>query len=90
MRAQRYGVLPLVRAVGGLADTVQDGVTGFVFGPYEPAAFIATVLRAMRTFRDRAAWETMVRSAMAQDFGWARSEERYQEVYRRVMRDAAT
>ena len=89
MRAQRYGALPLVRAVGGLADTVQDGVTGFVFGPYEPAAFIAAVLRAMRTFRDRAAWETMVRSAMAQDFGWARSEERYQELYRRVLRDAA-
>jgi starch synthase len=33
MRAQRYGTLPVVRAVGGLADTVEDGVTGFVFGP---------------------------------------------------------
>ena len=89
MRAQRYGTLPLVRAVGGLADTVEDDVTGFHFDAYEPAAFIGAVVRALRTFAARPRWETMVRAAMARDFGWARSEERYLAVYRRATRDAA-
>jgi starch synthase len=88
MRAQRYGTLPLVRAVGGLADTVEDGVTGFVFGPYDPAAFMDSALRAARTFRDRDAWGAMVHAAMGRDFGWERSEERYLGVYRRVLERA--
>jgi starch synthase len=90
MRAQRYGTLPLVRFVGGLADTVEDGVTGFVFRAYDPGAFIACAIRAVRTFNDRPAWRGMVREAMARDFGWERSEERYLNVYRRVMREAGT
>jgi starch synthase len=85
MRAQRYGTLPLVRAVGGLADTVEDGVTGFVFGPYDAGAFVGAVARALRTFGDRAAWEAMGREAMGREFGWARSEQRYLDVYRRVL-----
>ena len=88
MRAQRYGTLPLVRAVGGLADTVENGVTGFVFRAYDAGAFIACAIRALRTFHDRRVWEAMMREAMTRDFGWARSEERYLNVYRRVMRDA--
>jgi len=89
MRAQRYGTLPLVRATGGLADTVDDGLTGFVFVPYDAGAFIGCAIRALRAFNDRAGtWERMMREAMSRDFGWARSEERYREVYRRVLRDA--
>ncbi|MGZ8468633.1 MAG: glycogen synthase [Gemmatirosa sp.] len=88
MRAQRYGTLPLVRAVGGLADTVEHGVTGFLFRAYDAGAFVAGVIRALRTFEDRPAWEAMMREAMARDFGWARSEERYLSVYRRVMHAA--
>ena len=89
MRAQRYGTLPLVRAVGGLADTVEHGATGFIFRAYDAGAFVAGVIRALRTWQDRAAWQAMMREAMARDFGWARSEERYLAVYRRVMQDAA-
>jgi starch synthase len=85
MRAQRYGTLPIVRAVGGLADTVDDGVTGFVFGPYEASAFAACVARALGTFRDGPRWTAMVREAMRRDFGWERSEARYLDVYRWVV-----
>ncbi|MBV9881334.1 MAG: glycogen synthase [Gemmatirosa sp.] len=85
MRAQRYGTLPLVRAVGGLADTVDDGETGFVFDAYDARAFVATIVRAIRTFHHRPTWIAMVREAMRRDFGWERSEERYLEVYRAVM-----
>jgi len=90
MRAQRYGTLPLVRFVGGLADTVENGVTGFVFRAYDPGAFVACAIRALRTYQDRAAWTGMVRTAMARDFDWERSEERYLAVYGRVMQEAAT
>jgi starch synthase len=89
MRAQRYGTLPLVRAVGGLADTVDDGVTGFAFRPYDAAAFVATAIRAVRTFREQPTWRRMMREAMSRDFGWERSEQRYLAVYRQVMRRAA-
>jgi starch synthase len=85
MRAQRYGALPVVRAVGGLADTVEDGATGFVFGPYDAGAFAACVARALGTYRDGPRWTAMVREAMGRDFGWERSEQRYLEVYRRVL-----
>jgi len=85
MRAQRYGTLPIVRAVGGLADTVEDGATGFVFGPYDAHAFAGAVGRALATFRDRQGWEAMMREAMARDFGWERSEAGYLEVYRSMV-----
>ncbi len=88
MRAQRYGTLPLVRAVGGLADTVDDDATGFVFRAYEPLAFVATVIRAIRTYQERGTWQRMMSEAMNRDFGWERSEERYLAVYRQVMRRA--
>jgi starch synthase len=89
MRAQRYGALPLVRSVGGLADTVDDGATGFVFRDYDAAAFVACAIRTVRAFHDRAAWAAMVRAAMGRDFGWVRSADRYLDVYRRALARAA-
>jgi starch synthase len=85
MRAQRYGTLPLVRRVGGLVDTVHDGVTGFVFDDFTSAAFAHAITRALATFQDRANWVRMMREAMSRDFGWARSEERYRALYRGVL-----
>jgi starch synthase len=88
MRAQRYGTLPVVRAVGGLADTVEDGVTGFVFGAYDARAFAGCVGRALAAFRDRPRWAAMMRAAMARDFSWERSGRRYLEVYQAVLNGA--
>jgi starch synthase len=88
MRAQRYGTLPLVRRVGGLADTVDDGETGFMFDPYDAGAFMATAWRTARTYQDGGRWRAMVREAMSRDFGWERSEEQYLAMYRRVMASA--
>ena len=51
MRAQRYGAPPIVRRVGGLADTVDDGVTGFSFDAYTPEAFEEAGLRALDGLR---------------------------------------
>jgi starch synthase len=85
MRAQRYGTLPLVRRVGGLADTVQDGVTGFMFDEYDAGAFMGAAWRTARTFQDGGRWRAMTREAMSRDFSWERSEEQYLAMYRRVM-----
>ena len=85
MRAQRYGMLPLARCVGGLADTVEDGVTGFLFDEYDAGSFARAAARAVRQYHDRAGWARMVREAMSRDFAWERSEERYFSVYRGVL-----
>ncbi len=82
MRAQRYGVIPVVRRVGGLADTVEDGVTGFVFGPYQPESLVGAALRGLDCYGNASEWNRIRRNAMAQDFGWERSVEQYLDVYR--------
>ncbi len=89
MRAQRYGTIPVARRVGGLADTIEDGVTGFLFDDYTPADFMRAAMRAVDQFRDADAWSEMMREAMARDFGWEKSTNRYLSVYRRVLGQSA-
>ncbi|MEO6879201.1 MAG: glycogen synthase, partial [Gemmatimonadaceae bacterium] len=84
MRAQRYGTIPIARRVGGLADTIEDGVTGFLFDDYTPADFTRAVARAIDQFEDPDGWLEMMRAAMARDFAWAQSGAKYLNVYRRV------
>ncbi|MEO8562244.1 MAG: glycogen/starch synthase [bacterium] len=85
MRAQRYGTIPVARRVGGLADTIEDGVTGFLFDDYTPADFMRCAMRAVDQYRETEAWEEMMREAMARDFGWEKSATRYLSMYRRVL-----
>jgi starch synthase len=89
MRAQRYGTIPVARRVGGLADTIEDGVTGFLFDDYTPTDFMRCAMRAVDQYRDTEAWEEMMREAMTRDFGWERSAARYLTVYRRVLTQAS-
>ena len=88
MRAQRYGTIPVARRVGGLADTIEDGVTGFLFDDYTPADFMRCAMRAVDQYRETESWEDMMREAMARDFGWERSAARYLTMYRRVLMQA--
>jgi starch synthase len=85
MRAQRYGSPPIVRHVGGLADTVEDGVTGFAFDPYTPEAFQEATFRALDCFTHSSKWQTIMRHGMARDFSWERSVATYLDVYRRAV-----
>lgn len=85
MRAQRYGTIPIARRVGGLADTIDDNVTGFLFDEYTSQAFLNACARAIDHYRYPQVWTAMVREAMARDFGWHKSEARYRDLYRRAI-----
>lgn len=82
MRAQRYGSLPVARRVGGLVDTICDGETGFLFDGYDVADFELAVFGALSVFQEPPRWQAMMRAAMAMDFSWERSAERYLDAYR--------
>lgn len=85
MRAQRYGALPVVRRVGGLADTVEDGVTGFVFDEFRSEPLLGAALRALDAWADPHERRRLMGTAMARDFSWERSVEQYFALYREVL-----
>ena len=80
--AMRYGSVPVVRATGGLADTVQDTVTGFTFNTYTADAFWQALQRAIYIYNvDRESWRTIQHNGMTSDFSWPRSAVGYQQLY---------
>lgn len=90
--AMRYGTVPIVRATGGLADTVTDTTdspktgTGFSFAEYSAAALLDALRRALRTFGDQKRWPALVARAMAYDSRWSASARAYADLYQRVLR----
>ena len=85
MRAQRYGALPVVRRVGGLADTVEDAVTGFIFDEYHSEPLVGAALRALDAWADPLERRRLMGNAMARDFSWERSVEQSLAIYREVL-----
>jgi starch synthase len=91
MYSLRYGTVPLVRATGGLADTVQDfdpltgQGTGFTFEAYSPQALLDTLRRALKTFEDRDTWRALQVAGMSRDFSWDASAHAYAGVYERAL-----
>jgi starch synthase len=91
----KYGTPPVVRATGGLADTIVNAseenlragtATGFSFGAYTAHALYETVKWALTLYRDRPTdFRQVVRTAMAQDWSWDRSAAAYEELYRRIL-----
>jgi starch synthase len=91
MIALRYGALPVVRATGGLADTVRDydpatgAGNGFTFQAYDSMALFAAIVRALETYRHRSTWQQLMARAMSADHSWTTSARRYAELYRRAV-----
>ena len=84
--AMRYGALPIVRATGGLKDTVKEGETGFVFEEYSAEALLAAVERAVGRFGvENIQFRQMVARAMREDFSWDRSGREYLQLYRKAL-----
>lgn len=86
----RYGTIPIVRATGGLDDTIQDygggEGNGFKFKEYSAQILLAKVKEAVKVFSNRKEWKKLVQKAMQQDFSWDRSAKRYAELYERLCR----
>lgn len=91
----KYGTVPVVRATGGLVDTVVDAseahlavgtATGFSFVPYTPEAFLGAVQRAVAMFRNRPEqWRSLQRTGMRLDWSWNRSAAEYESLYRTLV-----
>jgi starch synthase len=91
----RYGTIPIVRATGGLADTIDDWDpvqqtgNGFVFSAYDHWDLYAQVVRALETFRQPQLWQRLQANAMATDVSWANSAEKYVRLYRTAVSNHA-
>ena len=91
MYSMRYGTVPIVRATGGLEDTVADyndetGTgTGFKFTEYAAPALQGAIERALTVFANPRIWRTLQRAGMRQDFSWDRSAREYVKLYERAL-----
>jgi starch synthase len=84
MYSLKYGTVPVVRATGGLDDTIDEG-TGFKFQDYSGAALLSAVRDALAAYKDRPRWNAMMRRGMQKDFSWKASAAEYSALYRRIL-----
>jgi len=85
MYAQRFGSLPIGHQTGGLAETIKDGETGFLFSQPSAESFLGGVRRAFETFGAKDRLDSMRRSAMARSFSWDLSAALYSTLYRKMV-----
>ena len=92
----KYGTVPVVRATGGLDDTIEPWDartgrgTGFKFSDYNGEALLLTIKDALKAFRDQTSWQTLMRNGMDKDFSWNNSAKEYGRIYERVRQLRAT
>jgi starch synthase len=84
MQAQRYGALPIAHATGGLADTIEDGETGFLFSDYSGDGLYGACRRAFEVYADNDALDEMRQAAMARSFHWSGAAADYEKLYWRL------
>ncbi len=88
----KYGTPPVVRATGGLDDTVEEWNpalrtgTGFKFSGVDPLDLLAALRRALVAFQDKKAWRTLMKNGMAQEYSWNQPAKEYIAVYAEVVR----
>jgi starch synthase len=86
----KYGTVPVVRATGGLDDTIEpwdaksQRGTGFKFISYTGDSLLATVREALAAYKDQGAWQTLMKNGMEKDFSWNASAKEYVRVYERI------
>jgi len=91
MYSLKYGTVPIVRATGGLSDTVKqfkdgDG-NGFVFEKYAAEEMMLAVKNAVDTFQDKDTWSKIVENGMSENFSWKASAEKYDELYVKLLEE---
>jgi starch synthase len=91
LHALKYGTIPVVRAVGGLEDTVEDyntqpeQGTGFKFKEYQSEKLLQTIQLALTVYRDKPRWKRLIQRAMRQDFSWEKSALQYESLYQKAL-----
>jgi starch synthase len=91
----KYGTVPVVRATGGLDDTIEPWDartgrgTGFKFSDYSGESLLLTVKEALKAFRDQPSWKNLMRNGMNKDFSWNASAKEYVRVYERARQSRA-
>lgn len=91
MYSLRYGAIPVVHGTGGLDDTVEsydpesDGGNGFKFETYDAEALLTALQQALTLYRDRAAWERLMRRGMQMDFSWTNPAHAYGDLYAKAL-----
>ncbi len=90
MFALRYGSIPVVRATGGLRDSVSDSGdnegNGFVFEEYNAHAMLHTIRRALEGYQDKEGWAILRKRAMECDYSWGRSANEYIKLYKALIK----
>jgi len=90
MIAMRYGCVPIVRATGGLKDTVfenaGDQANGFLFNEARPEALADAIRRALILYTNSPRWQELQRHAMQQNFSWERSAREYESLYQKLIK----
>ena len=88
----KYGTVPVVRATGGLDDTVQEWSaeaetgTGFRFHDYRPEELLQALRRAFASFADKKQWRKLMRNGMARDYSWTKPAKEYIQLYEEIVR----
>src|SRR5262249_22590847 len=91
MYSLKYGTVPIVRATGGLDDSVEPWDaktgkgTGFKFTGYSGSALLAAIQDALKVFADQTAWKKLMLNGMKKDFSWTASAKEYGKIYERVL-----
>jgi starch synthase len=86
----KYGTVPVVRATGGLDDTIEPWNprtgkgTGFKFSEYNGESLLLTIKEALQAYRDQTSWQALMRNGMNKDFSWNASAREYGKVYEKV------
>jgi starch synthase len=86
----KYGTVPIVRATGGLDDTIEPWDartgkgTGFKFTDYTGEALLSTIKQALVAYQDPSSWQTLMRNGMSRDFSWGASAREYGKTYDRA------
>jgi starch synthase len=92
----KYGTVPIVRATGGLDDTIEPWDartgkgTGFKFTEYNGESLLLTVKQALTAYQDQTSWHALMRNGMNKDFSWNASAREYGKIYDRVKQMRAT
>jgi starch synthase len=91
MYSMRYGTIPVVRATGGLDDTVEDYAgtgkgTGFKFDKYDGKELLKAIHRAIKVFQQPEEWKKLMRNGMAKDFSWEHSAKHYVNLYKELLK----